>query len=386
MGIGKVHIMGGEWSKRGKQRHRSRATSGWGTALLRVGHYILGGAALLVALCMLAACAWLPVGRAAEEMTTPSPITPRPSKTSRRATATATAAAVADAAQVALARATLRAEAASTPTPPRATPTPLWHAILPLPTLSRGSVLGVMVSTAPRGERFGLATALHTQPTDILAIAPLLEINSSAPTWVCPETTTPTLWDDGWDMRELSWDTLSFNTCGWKKGELVRATLVLPQQRFLMEEVYVGAAAPTSTTPLRLMTGAGGQVTALYRLKPNDAPGTYILRFDGQASHLSHTWRLTKPNAPGVYTDRWPQPTQLWLYGFRPQERVRLCAYGPSALAGWQGYAADATGQLLIRLEGPNEAALRYVVVGEFAGEVHYPGNGIGGNVLVTAR
>lgn len=146
-------------------------------------------------------------------------------------------------------------------------------------------------------------------------------------------------------------------TCGWKEDEPIQATVTTPAGR------------------VSTVSGVGGFDGSFY-FEPefliDDPLGTYQLRVQGESGAIETTFQVVKPARPLNLV----RNGQSILYGFQPNERVRLFAYnlGDSMLgkfAGWQEYQVDADGKLAIELAQADNSNISYYAIGEISGDVN---------------
>lgn len=151
--------------------------------------------------------------------------------------------------------------------------------------------------------------------------------------------------------------------CGWGANELVSLTITYPD-------------GSISKETLESFDSEG--ITATFYDAPipsvNDQIGTYYYLFEGESGEINHNINVYIPAEPRLYylyTDK--TIYGLYLYGFSPNERVRLLVYAsPSdkllskSLTAWSEYNVDSDGQLIIKIA--NELSGNYLAVGDLSG------------------
>lgn len=148
-------------------------------------------------------------------------------------------------------------------------------------------------------------------------------------------------------------------TCGWKINESVKVTIDFPNGQTL------------SSQELALDDNSGSTGFVLGSLTPtlDDPTGKY--RFIFQSNTTTLEWSMTVSQPKGARR-RWISDSELFLYNFRPNEKVRLFAYdssnpGTLRFVAWQEYQVGSTGQLKITVSNKKNL-FRYLIVGSQSG------------------
>lgn len=151
--------------------------------------------------------------------------------------------------------------------------------------------------------------------------------------------------------------------CGWRADEIVSLTITFPDGSISREtlEAYntEGTAATFYDTPIPSM---------------NDQIGTYFYLFEGESGKVSHSINVYIPTEPRLYYLYNEKILDaLFLYGFSPNERVRLLVYTSSSdkplsssLTAWSEYYVDKKGQLIIKIA--NGLSGNYFAIGDISG------------------
>jgi hypothetical protein len=174
---------------------------------------------------------------------------------------------------------------------------------------------------------------------------------------------------------ELFRDPIVVMTCGWQPDETVGITLARPD-----------GDSVSSTMQAEQMTQDYGVVRE-YSTTLDFPTGTYTITFVGESGMVSAQRQVIEPEGARLLFvpdsdmdlfDPWG-PGQVWLYNFRPHERVRLFAYEDvtkdpesreAGLIAWQEYHTDTRGRIVVRVEPPAGLELvGYAAVGDVSGE-----------------
>jgi len=216
---------------------------------------------------------------------------------------------------------------------------------------------------------FGLSTANSLAPDDILK-----EISyypTGGPGYICP--------DDSYPYPEITHKHLANElvtssmliACGWQRYEEVFAYIYYPDM------VRYDKIKLTIETERRLDKDGKYYLNnyyAMFVFKPSidDPVGKYIVLIKGKSGSVKTYAEYKKPVGAHI---SWADDDHILLYGFVPQENVRLFYFtrvpgeNKVILAGWNAYKVDSKGQLLIGLSARNEG--EFVAMGERSGEVH---------------
>jgi len=115
--------------------------------------------------------------------------------------------------------------------------------------------------------------------------------------------------------------------------------------------------------------------------------GPYRFEFQTSKGTAEATLDVIAPDGPQLYVDMEPTKSDLILYNFKPNEKVRILIYMKGMLDAWQEFTIDKNGNLTIPndFEGPGSAGYdgtvasrkgEYVAVGEASGQVGYKEKG----------
>lgn len=116
---------------------------------------------------------------------------------------------------------------------------------------------------------------------------------------------------------------------------------------------------------------SNGKASYLFLVTESMQTGDWVIKIDSVSGHLELTVNVFRPSAPRVYRIN----TRLFLYGFAPNEVIRLFAYqvnrtnGIGHLAGWTEYPVDSFGELTVDI--PNNELIHYYAVSALSGEVY---------------
>ena len=178
---------------------------------------------------------------------------------------------------------------------------------------------------------------------------------------------------------------LELISCGWKPGEPVTVSVVLPGGR----SVVLGSG----------QSDARGAAVYVFNGSRTDPFGTYRFVFAGGKDRAEFQVQLAQPAGARLFLE---SDGMLYLFGFRPDELVRLFEYcAPSSrpqnermpLTAWQIFSVDGRGQLLVKLnrivvedrgilaasaDRQGQRRCHYIVVGSQSSEVHVAGEWTG--------
>ena len=172
-----------------------------------------------------------------------------------------------------------------------------------------------------------VAPSPQTFPQDILEEVAFYEPEARTKPSCDAETQTPSLiWPPN-EQRdaplELGWGRLAATTCGWQANESVYVVLKLPDDSSRAADIR----AITQTE----RTGDGYVIGVTYDTSLDDPPGHYVITFDEYGRSIEYSRDILLPSGPRLLWD-WDDGaktnSQLLLYNFAPDERVRLIAYG----------------------------------------------------------
>lgn len=208
-------------------------------------------------------------------------------------------------------------------------------------------------------------------------IRPSLTVSHDGGEWRDPKTvTSPQVCGGSEDPLEVYARSageftayLTMQACGWERGGEVDVTIDFPdgRTRSAVIETEKIFDAPVATYT--------------YEWHPGDPTGLYAFTMRGPGGIVNDTLEIVAPDGPRLYR---LENGDLWLYGFWPNEAVRLFEYGLAARQGaaqeyrlvhWQSLTVDEVGQLSIQTDDDPQFPPAYVVVGDRSGEVHsgYP-------------
>jgi hypothetical protein len=159
--------------------------------------------------------------------------------------------------------------------------------------------------------------------------------------------------------------------CGWQRYEDVFAYVFYP------DIVHYNKIKPTIETERRLDKDGkyylnNYYVTFTFKPSIDDPVGKYIVILKGESGSVKTYAEYKKPVGAHI---AWADNNHILLYGFAPQENVRLFYFtrvhgeNKVILAGWDAYKVDLKGQLLIGISARNGG--EFVAIGERSGEVH---------------
>ncbi len=212
---------------------------------------------------------------------------------------------------------------------------------------------------------FAAAGVQQTVPDDVLREISLFFLMALPPIRspdlrVLRETqacTQPTILDES-SRRAVIDESVEMLSCGWSLDDSVDVTLTRPDSSVIRYRVAVSPYPEVFFLQVR------------HDLQLFDPPGTYSFEFEGESGAVQHTVAIEDVSGPILYV---ADDATVQLFGFQPQERVRLFAYKGSSsmleLAGWQEYGVDAGGRLTIQVVAMQDVAL-WVVVREDDEEV----------------
>jgi hypothetical protein len=208
-------------------------------------------------------------------------------------------------------------------------------------------------------------------------IQPLLTVSYDGGGWRDPKTfASPQVCGGSEDPLEVYARSvgeftayLTTQACGWERGGEVDVTIDFPDGR---TQSAVVETEKIFDAPVATYT---------YQWQPGDPTGPYTFTMRGPGGVVTHTLEIVAPDGPRLYR---LANGDLWLYGFWPNEAVRLFEYGLTARQGaaeeyrlvhWQSLYVDEVGQLSVQTDDEPQFPPTYVVVGDRSGEVHsgYP-------------
>jgi hypothetical protein len=144
--------------------------------------------------------------------------------------------------------------------------------------------------------------------------------------------------------------------CGWIIDLSLSATVEYPD----------GRLEPLS---IQIEEYEAGEYMAWFSFTPqlDDPEGEYIFRTEGGPFKSMSTVYYFRPDGPRLIPKN---GDQIFLYGFAPQEPVRLFCYDVDTytLLGWQEYQVDGNGQLTLDVAG---GRCNFAALGLQSGEVY---------------
>lgn len=161
-------------------------------------------------------------------------------------------------------------------------------------------------------------------------------------------------------------ETMFVRSCGWRKGEIVEVSIYKPGG--IVDEIQ--ESAEFGYIELRFVPEL-------------DAPtGKYTVEFSGSSGRTDTKVRVNSLDDPRFFII--PENKEIILWGFKPNEVIRLIAYqdiGGYNFYAWQEFAVDQSGYLEIDVDlDENEQYFPYfVAIGEESGQVDYRHKGWGG-------
>jgi len=224
----------------------------------------------------------------------------------------------------------------------------------------------IVENDSPPVENFSLQDANKILPQDVLQEVSFGGQGGGDDTTMCDDTTKiyskPTLVSASVEAEWLN-HAGGIGICGWREDEIVSLTITFPDGSISREtlEAYDtdGTAATFYDTPIPSV---------------NDQIGTYFYLFEGESGKVSHSINVYIPTEPRLYYLYKEKTLEaFFLYGYSPNERVRLLVYGsPSdkplsaSLTAWSEYYVDRNGQLIIKIA--NGFSGSYFAVGDISG------------------
>ncbi|MBK8616881.1 MAG: SH3 domain-containing protein [Anaerolineales bacterium] len=132
----------------------------------------------------------------------------------------------------------------------------------------------------------------------------------------------------------------SLIVCGWKKGEVLKGTIIYPNGAILTKSITVLPNEGMYYGDLSFTPGI------------SDPVGNYTFILEGALGSVKEVANFKKPVGPHLFV---VDSKTIMFYGFSPQEKVRFFNYGfeSGKFIGWQEYKMDETGQLILKSSVP---------------------------------
>jgi len=193
----------------------------------------------------------------------------------------------------------------------------------------------------------------------------------------CPQTDGPSLSNS---PEETEWlHSVSVTICGWAVNESVKVDIYNPEGVLEKSEAFVATSTPLDTI------GETGMLVIEYQPSLVSKIGTYRFVFEGGNDSVETNVKVIMPSGVKLY--RVSNPESIVLYGFFPNEKVRLLVYeinpldgvSPDITAhmiGWKEFSVNEDGQLVIPIT-PEEPLFYFAAVGESSGIASEVRNGL---------
>lgn len=192
------------------------------------------------------------------------------------------------------------------------------------------------------------------------------------------QTTIEALWDPAVVLGHQIW----IHACGLDPED-ARITISTPQEEFELalewndtSMYFVGDHVAGVSTTSELNDALVYQVDMYFYASPMGPTGIYRFIAAGPNGATEET-SVEYIEAGGAHSIWYEDEDFVLLYGFVPNERVRLVAYEPSesrynaaTFVGWSGYVVDSDGKLTINLEDESStnAFSAFVAIGDVSG------------------
>lgn len=145
---------------------------------------------------------------------------------------------------------------------------------------------------------------------------------------------------------EVDWmGTFSVFVCGWKPDEAVALSITYPDTTV---ETKILVAQPWDT----LVNYA---IVYDFPLDLNLQAGDYHIVFEGESGTFEQIYRVGLSPTPHLYSISHNNSKYLVLYGFAPDESIRILSYQTISeerwgFVGWKAYQVNQDGRLLIEI------------------------------------
>ena len=212
---------------------------------------------------------------------------------------------------------------------------------------------------------FSLSSASQVKPADVILEMSYGGGGIGNHSWICGNVSSKPYIPAGIPHTVIRYasiepmETIEIAACGWKTNEKIELTISKPDGKRI-------------SVQLTSQSQSSNIYYAKYSLTPqlNEKTGEYSYRFQGSSGAVSSRFTVYKPSGARLY---WLTSSQMMLYQFKANERVRVFAYKAYGTAwkflAWQEFTTNARGELLIT---DSLNADDYVVVGSKSGEVHF--------------
>ncbi len=199
----------------------------------------------------------------------------------------------------------------------------------------------------PTPVKFNPNSGSSTKPPNVMKMINWGRGGGGGPGLECEGTTTvsfPSFYADSKFNHnyELMEDPVIVS-CGWKAGEKVRVTIKYPNNR-------------TATQTYTAIGDGNGFVISSFRPSLDDPTGTFQYTFQGNTAKLTGSIKFITPKGAHMY---WLGDSRILLYGFAPNERVTLVAYGDdNNFLRWMEVQVGKDGRLMLSTDYPNGAVI----------------------------
>jgi hypothetical protein len=146
-------------------------------------------------------------------------------------------------------------------------------------------------------------------------------------------------------------------SCGWQDNEVLQVSILYPDGKSRIFD-------------LNAENDGLGNYYVQFGLKTaiGDPPGRYTVILKGKNGSVESDVHFRTPDGPRIVR---PDHEHIYLYGFAPDERVRLFYYAKDGqLAGWTEYRMNPGGELLIEITVDTSPYFTYFyAIGDNSGE-----------------
>lgn len=224
------------------------------------------------------------------------------------------------------------------------------------------------------GETFSLQEANSIAPDDILKEITFGGAGGGGPCTSSSADYSKPVFDEAEpyfkiNPKHVEWlDGFNIVICGLKEGEIVKGRVVDPEGN-TFETSEVADWYIVSFTPTVMFSNEFGLKEKI---------GKYSFLFTTDNTQLRYSLTVVLPSGPRLYPIHYYNdfPDTYYLYGYSPNERVRLILYqnnqemaGGAIFTGWKEYHVDDNGQLLINISSRNDVWIgSFFAVGDLSG------------------